>query len=201
MEDLLADLVAERADLRSMLSRVPNDAFDLMTPAEPWLVRDQISHLAFYDEAATKAATSDESFSEGVSLMAELGAEAYMHQHIARGREMEPAELMAWLADAESDMLAALARRDPDDRLPWYGPPMRASSFVIARLMETWAHGQDVADALGVSRSPTAPSWGSRPSGSAIGIAAWRSRTAGYGWRSGGRAGRFGCGTTSSTTR
>jgi uncharacterized protein (TIGR03084 family) len=40
-------------------------------------------------------------------------------------------------------------------RIPWYGPPMSAASFATARLMETWAHGQDVADALGVERAPT----------------------------------------------
>jgi len=33
---------------------------------------------------------------------------------------------------------------------------MAARSFATARLMETWAHGQDVADALGVVRRPTA---------------------------------------------
>ena len=33
---------------------------------------------------------------------------------------------------------------------------MAARSFITARLMETWAHGQDVADALGVERRPTA---------------------------------------------
>ena len=33
---------------------------------------------------------------------------------------------------------------------------MSLSSAVTARLMETWAHGQDVADALGVARTPTA---------------------------------------------
>jgi uncharacterized protein (TIGR03084 family) len=32
---------------------------------------------------------------------------------------------------------------------------MSAMSFATARLMETWAHGQDVADALGVEREPT----------------------------------------------
>ena len=45
---------------------------------------------------------------------------------------------------------------DAHDRVPWFGPPMGALSFVSARLMETWAHGQDVADALGVTRVPTA---------------------------------------------
>ncbi len=155
MEELLADLVAERAALRSMLAGLPEDAFDRMTPAEPWLVRDQISHLAFYDNEATMAATSGAAFAAAVSRMVEIGAEAYMQQHISRGREMEPADLMEWLTDAEREMIDALARRDPDDRLPWYGPPMRATSFVVARLMETWAHGQDIADTLGVRREPT----------------------------------------------
>ncbi|NEC84228.1 TIGR03084 family protein, partial [Streptomyces sp. SID7958] len=41
-------------------------------------------------------------------------------------------------------------------RVPWYGPPMSAASMATARLMETWAHGLDVADALGVERAPTA---------------------------------------------
>jgi uncharacterized protein (TIGR03084 family) len=41
-------------------------------------------------------------------------------------------------------------------KLPWFGPPMSAASMATARLMETWAHGLDVADALGVDRPPTA---------------------------------------------
>jgi uncharacterized protein (TIGR03084 family) len=41
-------------------------------------------------------------------------------------------------------------------KLPWFGPPMSAASMATARLMETWAHGLDVADALGVKRPATA---------------------------------------------
>ncbi|HEX7269861.1 MAG TPA: maleylpyruvate isomerase family mycothiol-dependent enzyme, partial [Streptosporangiaceae bacterium] len=52
--------------------------------------------------------------------------------------------------------LRVFAGLDPSARLPWYGPPMSAASSVTARLMETWAHGQDVADALGRRREPTA---------------------------------------------
>jgi uncharacterized protein (TIGR03084 family) len=43
----------------------------------------------------------------------------------------------------------------PTARLPWYGPDMAAASSVTAQLMETWAHGQDVADALGAVLEPT----------------------------------------------
>ena len=32
---------------------------------------------------------------------------------------------------------------------------MGAKSFLTARLMETWAHGQDVVDSIGASRPPT----------------------------------------------
>jgi uncharacterized protein (TIGR03084 family) len=40
-------------------------------------------------------------------------------------------------------------------KLSWFGPPMSATSMATARLMETWAHAQDVADSLGVHREPT----------------------------------------------
>ncbi len=53
-------------------------------------------------------------------------------------------------------MVAALAAFPDGQRLPWFGPPMSATSMATARIMETWAHGEDVADALGVRREPTA---------------------------------------------
>jgi uncharacterized protein (TIGR03084 family) len=52
-------------------------------------------------------------------------------------------------------MLAAFSTLEPKQRVPWFGPAMSAASFVTARLMETWAHGQDVVDALAVERRPT----------------------------------------------
>ena len=47
------------------------------------------------------------------------------------------------------------AELDPALRLPWFGLPMSAASSLTARIMETWAHGQDIADALGRAREPT----------------------------------------------
>jgi len=51
--------------------------------------------------------------------------------------------------------LAAFADLDPSARVPWFGPPMSVASSVTARLMETWAHGQDIADTIGATREPT----------------------------------------------
>ena len=39
--------------------------------------------------------------------------------------------------------------------MPWFGPPMSPTSMATARLMETWAHGLDVHEALGVTPEPT----------------------------------------------
>jgi uncharacterized protein (TIGR03084 family) len=52
-------------------------------------------------------------------------------------------------------MIGVLAGLDPRARVPWYGPDMGVVSFTTARLMETWAHGQDVADGLGIAREPS----------------------------------------------
>ena len=40
-------------------------------------------------------------------------------------------------------------------KMPWFGPPMSPTSMATARFMETWAHGLDVADALGITPERT----------------------------------------------
>ena len=39
-------------------------------------------------------------------------------------------------------------------KIPWFGPPMSPTSMATARFMETWAHGLDVAEALGLEPNP-----------------------------------------------
>jgi uncharacterized protein (TIGR03084 family) len=155
MKHILDDLAAEQADLDALVSGLPEERWNLATPAEPWTVRDQIGHLAFFDEKAALAANDAEAFMIDLGRIAELGIDGYMGQHIERGRSCSPDGLLAWWRDARRDLLDALGTCDADERLPWYGPPMRAASSAVARLMETWAHGLDIADALGVTRTPT----------------------------------------------
>jgi len=52
-------------------------------------------------------------------------------------------------------MTTAFRSRGPKDRIPWFGPDMSTLSFATARLMETWSHGQDVADTVGAPWEPT----------------------------------------------
>ena len=62
--------------------------------------------------------------------------------------------LARWRLLHES-LVNALAKLDSKSRLTWYGPPMSARSFATARLMETWAHGQDVWDVVRRRRPQT----------------------------------------------
>ena len=156
LPELLNDLEDEFADARRLVAGLePNDpAWDQPTPALGWEVRDQVSHLAFFDDAGRQALVEPQIFSaEAERAMAEPGDP--MQVHLARGRAMDGDELLGWWDLAHVGMMRALSFAHPSARVPWYGPPMGVMSFVSARLMETWAHGQDMADALGAARVPT----------------------------------------------
>lgn len=154
IDRLLTDLYDEHADLDNVVVNLADEHWDTPTPAEPWTVRDQISHLAFFDEYATLAVVEPDRFNE--SLMDAAGdPAAFMQTPLDMGRALPPEEVVGWWRGARTQMLRAFWGADHSERVPWFGPPMSFASFVSARLMETWAHGQDVVDALGAEREPT----------------------------------------------
>jgi uncharacterized protein (TIGR03084 family) len=152
---VLDDLAAEQEDLDSIVAELDDQGWAAPTPAEPWDVRDQIGHLAFFEEQQELSIRDREAFMDQVNRRLELGSSAFMDEHLRRGREMEPAQVLDWWRRARAATLAAFATVDPETRLAWFGPPLRVATAIQARLMETFAHGQDVADALGVDRPPT----------------------------------------------
>ena len=60
----------------------------------------------------------------------------------------------AWEATAQQ-VTPAVAAVPRGEKIVWFGPPLSPTWFLTGRLMETWAHGQDIVDALGISREPT----------------------------------------------
>jgi uncharacterized protein (TIGR03084 family) len=154
LQGLVDDLVAEGTDLDERVAPLDEDGWATPTPAAGWDIRDTINHLRFFDRDALLAVTDADAFG---ALLAELGAAAgdYVEKLTAEGRADRPAEVLgAWRAGRVS-LAGALRRLDAGVRVPWFGPPMSPASFISARLMETWAHGQDVVDALGQVRPPT----------------------------------------------
>lgn len=155
-EQLLDDLAAEQAALDTVLGRMTEAQWDLPSHAPGWLVRDQVTHLAQSDEAAALAITDAEAFqAEAVAARAAVDRQTYETRYLARGRAMPPPALRAWWREAGAKLLAAARPLDPKARLAWYGPDMGAVSFVTARLMETWSHGLDVVDVVGILRPDT----------------------------------------------
>jgi uncharacterized protein (TIGR03084 family) len=148
MEDLIGDLRAETADLDRILGP---GVWDVPTPADGWTVRDQIAHLAWFDDAAVRAATAPEDFRTEVRDSAGTDPDTLLDEH----RTTPGEEVREWFLTSRRRLGEVLIGLDPRMRVPWYGPDMGVASFATARLMETWAHGQDVADALGVRRAPT----------------------------------------------
>jgi uncharacterized protein (TIGR03084 family) len=151
--ELVEDLRAETGDLERLLAPLPAAAWDTATPAPGWAVRDQVSHLAWFDDAAVRSVTAPDDFR---AAAAEALSGALDPDDIAaRHRSLAVPELRGWFQAARERLLDVLAGLDAKARVPWYGPDMSAASFVTARLMETWAHGQDIADAVGASPPPT----------------------------------------------
>ncbi len=154
MGSVIADIEAETADLRALIADLPDGptGWDAPTPATGWAVRDQISHLAFFDDVAVRSATDPEGFTAEVLPMLADG-QVSPDTIAERYRPMPALELLSWFDGARHALVAAFADIDPSARVPWFGLPMSAASSLTARIMETWAHGQDVADALGATRA------------------------------------------------
>lgn len=157
MEDVCTDLLDEYNDLAALAEQLTPAQWRIDTAFFGWTPWDEIAHLCLFDETGLLAATDGDAFAADARvLMAELG-KGREFSAIARGKYgvMDGAALLAHWRTRYTALVAALAALDSRARLPWYGPTMSARSFATARMMETWAHGQDVFDAVGVRRRPT----------------------------------------------
>jgi len=158
MQQICRDLTWEQDNLDNLVSDLTPDHWALVTLCLDWTIKDEICHLAYFDYTARLAATDSEAFTQ--HLIEDFGQVKDMDDvtniTLARGRALDVEGLLAWWRTERRRLNKALAGLDPKERLPWYGPPMSALSFATARLMETWAHGQDIYDTLKQQR-PVSP--------------------------------------------
>ena len=149
-----ADFRDESEALYQLLAPLPEPEFERETQFKRWTIHDVVSHLHAWNRAAYFALTDPAEF---VRLRDDLLAE------IAKGRPVVEVE-KRWLDGARGRarleqwrsfylaMTDEFANADPKRRVAWVGPDMSVRSSITARLMETWAHGQEVYDVLGVER-------------------------------------------------
>lgn len=154
MKQICEDLRTEHEALDAVVAGLDEEKWMTMTPSPGWNIKDQIRHLAYFDDRAALSTSDAETFGKHIEeVMSDI------HRFIKTlddvGKDMSISELMNWWRSEREKMLEAYEAIGPKDRLPWYGPPMSALSHATARLMETWAHGQDVFDALRLKRTNT----------------------------------------------
>src|SRR3990172_1323818 len=154
LDEIIDDLEEEQAALGRVLDALSAADWGAPTHAPGWSVRDQVSHLAFFDEAASLAITNRDAFVAGAHADLQAGSDME-GRYLARGRSMAPSGVLDWWRTASSALIAAARTLDPRARLPWYGPDMSPASFITARLMETWSHGLDVVDVVDGDRPDT----------------------------------------------
>jgi uncharacterized protein (TIGR03084 family) len=155
MVALAGDLAAESAVLREILVELDEPTWRRATPAEGWTIADQVSHLAHFDAVAVRSAVAPDAFRaelERIEAQGGVDPDAIAAQY----RDLPGTDLLAWFDAERSRLVEVFSGLDPALRVPWFATEMSAASSLTARIMETWAHGQDVADAVGVRREPTA---------------------------------------------
>jgi len=150
MQETCRDLLAEYRDLASLCASLSAEDWRRRTDFYGWTPWDEVAHLCYFDQTALQSVTDPDAFVAGAKALNAQMASGKEISAVARetfGHLDGPALLERWRASFEP-LVAALAKQDPKGRLNWYGPTMSARSFATARLMETWAHGQDIWDAI-----------------------------------------------------
>ena len=156
--DLCHDLAAETAVLVATLEPLDEAGWRTPTPADGWTIQDQIGHLAYFDGAVSTALTDPDRFrSDLAAAMSRADDVAGVVDSVAAaGRGRTGAEVLQRFIAGRASMVETFEHADLSVRVPWYGPEMSVASALTARIMETWAHGQDVFDALELAHPPTA---------------------------------------------
>lgn len=148
------DFLDECTALHAALAAAPDEAWREPTQFKDWTFDDIVGHLYLFDVVAEIAARSRaefEAFYGDIAASARQGLTLrdYAERWLGgcRGRQL----MERW--QAQFQRLAEIAAAfEPDRRLAWAGPDMSARSFMSARQMEAWSHGQAIFDQLGIER-------------------------------------------------
>jgi enediyne biosynthesis protein E11 len=154
MHDVFTDLAMEGDELDAVVAALPPEDWHRDTPAPGWTIAHQVAHLACVAHLARLAAQDPEGFA---AVAAPAGkdfrrtVDAKLAEYLA---EPVPALLGRW-RDERAAADRALAALPKNAMVPWAFEPLPASVLAAAGMTETFGHGQDVLDALGLTREPT----------------------------------------------
>jgi uncharacterized protein (TIGR03084 family) len=150
MQATCLDLLDEYRELADVCEGLSAAQWACHTDFYGWTPWDEVAHLCYFDQAALQSISDPEGFLASARQLNNALAAGKAISMVARETfgHLDGTALLAYWRTCFEPLVAALSQQDPKARLNWYGPAMSAKSFATARLMETWAHGQDIWDAL-----------------------------------------------------
>lgn len=147
------DFLAESEALADAISSLPEAEWSARTQFKGWTVNDVFVHLTFWNRAADQSLFEPDAFNATLgTIVAEMGKDGLRPIENSAIAERGRALFQLW-QDGYRDMAQRWANVDLKARLKWVGPEMSARSSITARQMETWAHGQEIFDLLGLERA------------------------------------------------
>ncbi|MER7898984.1 TIGR03084 family metal-binding protein [Streptomyces sp. NPDC096046] len=152
--DVLKDLAADIDDVVRLVEPLDDEAWSTPTPAPGWTIADQIAHLTFIFTLARNAAAAPERF-KAMTAAAARDFNGAVNAALAQFNAFPPGELLARFRAEGEASVEALSSVPEDQVVPWLVRPLPPAVLACAGIMEVFAHGQDIADALAVRREPT----------------------------------------------
>jgi uncharacterized protein (TIGR03084 family) len=149
------DFRDEVDELHAFLETLALEDWDRETGFMEWTPWDVVAHLHYFDVVSNASIAGKEAFAgERDSLMKAVVA-GRTSKELARERfgDLDAKALLARWREAAHELAESLGSSEPKRRLPWFGPDMGVQMFTTARYMETWAHGQEIYDLVGASRT------------------------------------------------
>jgi uncharacterized protein (TIGR03084 family) len=152
--DPIAALTAECDELDQLLAGLDDQQWQLPTPAPGWTITDQVAHLAATFKLAGLSPSDPEAFTAVVRRLDpdfSVNVDNAMREFLS-----DPPEVLfsRWQAERAA-AVKALAAVPGDQLVPWLVNPLPPAVLAMAGMMEAFAHGQDIADALGIRRTRT----------------------------------------------
>ncbi len=158
MDEILAALEEQIAELDSLIAPVDPAAWANPSRCSGWTVSDVVLHLAQTNEMAL--ASVHGRFAE---VLTELTRDLPPSQDVDDGAGMmvdhergaPPAAVYARWRDGADALVAAFRKADAHDRVQWVAGTLSVHTLCTTRLAETWIHANDVAHGLGVTLPPS----------------------------------------------
>ncbi len=153
MLEQAVDFREESEALYELLAPLKDEDFEKVTQFKQWKINDVLTHLHMWNWAADLTLKDGEAFGKFLQEVAAHVVEGSLRNF--ENTWIEGLKGRALLDEWHTFCLAMSDRygaADPKTRVKWAGPDMSVRSKITARLMETWAHGQEVYDVLGVVR-------------------------------------------------